>query len=466
VEVFEARSEVGGMLRWAIPEYRLPSAVLQRELEVFAKLGVTLRTGRRLGESLQWQELDRFDAVFLATGAWQQRPLKVEGVQREGVMSGLSYLEQERAGRAPVLGRRVSVIGGGNTAIDAARTARRKGAVVDVYYDVLLAIPEEVTAARDEGIVFHHQVVPASFAEGATNRVELRLRGLTTGGDVDSTESNEADTVLVCVGGVADLSNLDEAHQGLVKDGRLAIDAWGRTRDRRIFAGGDASSAGTGTVVGAINSGKRAAVAIHEMLSGASLDIEASGSESGAGIVAAAGDDGMRRAAQIKSPPGPEGIRLQFFRKVPRAKVQHRAPNDSVWNFEEVNLGLGTTQAKHEAGERCFHCGVCTHCDICVDVCPTGAISKFDGKYRINAELCTGCRVCAAECPRSAIEMPATGFCIACGYCTTWFECPSLLKGSDGIVYIDRRTCIDCGICIQVCAQGAIRPMAASEIVQ
>ena len=444
VEVFEARSEVGGMLRWAIPEYRLPSAVLQRELEVFAKLGVTLRTGRRLGESLQWQELDQFDAVFLATGAWKQRPLDVDGVQREGVMSGLSYLEQERAGRAPVLGRRVCVIGGGNTAIDAARTARRKGAVVDVYYDVLLAIPEEVTAARDEGIVFHHQVVPASFAEGAANRVELRLRELTTGCDVDSTE---ADTVLVCVGGVADLGNLDEAQQGLVKDGRLAIDAWGRTSDRRIFAGGDASSAGTGTVVGAINSGKRAAIAIHEMLSGATLDIEASGLAGGPGIV------------------GPEGIRLQFFRKVPRAKVQHRAPDDSVWNFEEVNLGLGTTQAMHEARERCFHCGVCTHCDICVDVCPTGAIDKFDGSYRINAEKCTGCRVCAAECPRGAIEMPATGFCIACGYCTTWFECPSLLKGSDGIVYIDRRTCIDCGICIQVCAQGAIRPIA-SEMAQ
>jgi len=117
-----------------------------------------------------------------------------------------------------------------------------------------------------------------------------------------------------------------------------------------------------------------------------------------------------------------------------------------------------------EAGERCFHCGVCTHCDICVNVCPSAAITQVDGTYRIDTAKCTACRVCEAECPRSAISMPQTGVCIACGYCTTWFECPSLKRGPDGLVDIDRRTCIDCGMCIQVCAQGAIRPRQTPQV--
>ena len=109
---------------------------------------------------------------------------------------------------------------------------------------------------------------------------------------------------------------------------------------------------------------------------------------------------------------------------------------------------------------------MCTHCDICLDVCPTRAISLADGRYRIDPAKCTGCRLCAAECPRSAISMPQTGSCVACGYCTTWFECPSLLRAPDGLVSIDERTCIACGVCIQVCPQGAIRPRAGGMEVR
>jgi hypothetical protein len=152
VEVFEALPEIGGMLRWAITEYRLPPAVLGRELDVFARLGVTLHTGMRLGDNLAWRALDDFDAVYLATGAWQQRALGLPGEDCGRVGFGLDFLRQVRSGNAPRLGARVAIVGGGNTAIDAARTARRQGAAIDVYYDVLLAIPEEVDAARAEGI--------------------------------------------------------------------------------------------------------------------------------------------------------------------------------------------------------------------------------------------------------------------------------------------------------------------------
>ena len=471
VDIYESLPEIGGMLRWAITEYRLPANVLQRELDVFDALGISVHTGVRLGKDLAWSALDRFDAVYLATGAWQQRRLKISGEDRAGVQSGLDYLYQVRAGRALELGARVAVVGGGNTAIDAARTARRKGAAVDVYYDVLLAIPEEVTAARAEGITFHHAVVPVGFEAGATNKLKLLLRDLAvpvpkadSGTEVFTTETSEADSVLVCIGGDADLGYLaDMDLQGLAANGRLTIDAWGRTRQPRIFAGGDASSMGAGTVVGAINAGKRAALAIHERLAGKALDETALQLGTGPGIastIASHSDSASPspRARQDKSAPGPQAINFQFFRKTPRAEPVHRAAKDSIWNFDEVNFGLGSAEATTEAGERCFHCGVCTHCDICVDVCPSAAITQVDGAYRIDVNKCTACRICAAECPRSAISMPQTGVCIACGYCTTWFECPSLKKGPDGLVSIDRHTCIDCGMCIQICAQGAIRP--------
>lgn len=473
VEIYEAQPEIGGMLRWAITEYRLPTKVLERELEVFASLGVKVNTGVRLGKELRWSDLDLFDAVFIATGAWKPRRLNIPGETLDGVYNGLDYLCQVRSGSAPALGARVAIIGGGNTAIDAARTARRKGATVEVYYDQLLAIPEEVTAARSEGITLHHAMVPVAFEAGAGGRLNLFLRDLAAAPpQADDpvvpfhTRTDTADCVLVCIGGDADLDYLESGD--LAESGRIRIDAWGRSRQARVFAGGDASSAGVGTVVGAINAGKRAALAIDAQLGGRPLDAPALQLASGPGIAAGivygeAASTPSARAGQVKSAPGPNEVRLPFFRKVARAAAPHRAPEDAIWNFEEVNLGLGSQAASMEASERCFHCGVCTHCDICLAVCPSAAISKVDGAYRVDPAKCTGCRLCAAECPRSAISMPQTGVCIACGYCTTSFECPALLRGPDGMVSIDRRTCIDCGVCVQVCAQGAIRPRQAES---
>ena len=470
VEIFESLPEIGGMLRWAITQYRLPTSVLHRELDVFKSLGVIVHTGVRLGSSLAWSELDRFDAVYLATGAWQQRRLNIAGEDRAGVLSGLDYLYRLRAEESPVLGGRVAVIGGGNTAIDAARSARRQGAVVDVYYDVLLAIPEEVSAAREEGIVFHHAVVPVGFESGETLRIKLLLHDLAlakpdllANSPPFFSETNEAESVLVCIGGDADLTYLNEA--GLALNGRLQVDPWGRTAQPRLFAGGDAASSGVGTVVGAVNAGKRAALGIHEQLGGTRIEAPILQLAAGPGIACAklARGGPAARAHQASPVAAVQDIKLQFFRKTERAQALHRAPADSIWNFEEVNLGLGSEAASAEARERCFHCGVCTHCDICLHVCPSAAITLVAGRYQIDAGKCTACRVCQAQCPRGAISMPSTGVCIACGYCTTWFECPSLQRRPDGLVDIDRRTCINCGICIQVCAQGAIQPLSIPQ---
>ncbi len=161
----------------------------------------------------------------------------------------------------------------------------------------------------------------------------------------------------------------------------------------------------------------------------------------------------------IQAVPPLQTLNLRSFPKIERRNEIHCPPDATIRGFEETTCGLSPDNATKEAKERCFHCGVCIHCDTCLLVCPVGAITKIDGSYHIDRTKCTGCRLCQVECPRNAITMPATGVCVACGYCTTWFECPALVRDAEGFVEIDRRTCIDCGYCIQVCPQGAIRPM-------
>jgi formate dehydrogenase major subunit len=463
------------MLRWAIPEYRLPARVLAREMEVFGALGVEVHTGARVGQDVPWSDLGRFDAVLLATGAWGERQLSCPGGDREGVWQGLAFLARVREGRAPEVGRRVAVIGGGNTAIDAARTARRLGAEVTVYYrrtaEKMRALPEEVAAARAEGIFFRFEVVPALVDEGRSRKLALNLRPMSQeealtmrpgGAEPSSDFWTEVDTVIVAVGAEPELGF---AASETVSNGRLVVDTWGRTPAARVFAAGDASSGGTGTVAGAINSGKRAALAIHSHLSGEALDERALRLVRGPGIAAEVFLRGpsSSRAGRVQAAPPLRSINLRHFPEAPRSDARQRAPEEAIWGFEETELGLPPERAAAEARSRCFHCGVCTRCDTCVQACPSAAIRREGEHYAVDPVKCTACRLCQVECPRSAITMPAVGHCVGCGYCTTMFECPALVRLPDGLVDIDRRICVDCGLCAQVCAQGAIREKTAER---
>ncbi|HSH70380.1 MAG TPA: FAD-dependent oxidoreductase, partial [Deferrisomatales bacterium] len=456
VEVFEAQPEAGGMLRWAIPEYRLPASVLERELAVFTDLGVELHTGVKIGQDLPWAELSRFAAVCVATGAWRERRLGIPGEDQAGVLSGLAFLAQVRRGQPPEIGRRVAVIGGGNTAIDSARTARRLGAEVTVYYrravERMRAIPEEVEAARAEGIFFRFRAMPTAVKGGNNRKLALQLRetrmeeaqvfALGREGSEPATEFwSEVDTVVVAVGAEADLGFLGAPE--VAANGALPSDPWGRTELARVFCAGDAGS-GDGTVAGAINTGKRAALAIHGELSGEVPDPRNLRLVRGPGITAEVfhRNGASPRSRRVQATPPARTINLRHFPEVPRNRSRALPPDEAIWSFAEVEAGLSPEQAAAEARRRCYNCGVCTHCDVCQDTCPTGAISQADGNYRVDLAKCTACRLCQVECPRSAITMPETHACVSCGYCTSLFECPALIRQPDGLAEIDRKICV------------------------
>jgi Pyruvate/2-oxoacid:ferredoxin oxidoreductase delta subunit len=143
----------------------------------------------------------------------------------------------------------------------------------------------------------------------------------------------------------------------------------------------------------------------------------------------------------------------------PRVEEPVLSLNERSHSFKEVNLMPSEKAILEEAG-RCLHCGACHQCDTCMVQCPEGAITRTEAGYVIQYEKCTGCRVCVRECPTSAIEMPAVGACVACGFCLKRFECPSMIRGEDGRVKIDRLTCVDCGLCMQVCCQEGIHQVS------
>jgi len=395
VTVFEAMQEPGGMLRYGIPKYRLPRNILNREISRIKSLGVEIRTGKRLGGSFGPEELKPYEAVFLATGAWTEQKPKLPGDDLPGVWHGLSFLREVNSGKKIHLGKRVVVVGGGNTAIDSARVAWRLGSKVTVLYRRakadMPAIPDEIEEAGKEGVDFIFQAAPVRII-GKRRAQEVHcLR--TKPGKPDASGrrspvliqgsgfSLKADSVILALGERADLSFLPEGMRA--GNGLIAIDAWGRTNLPGFFAGGDAAT-GEGYVSQAIASGKKGAQAIDRYLRGKKGDPEEDPRE----VV------------------GLDKINLDYFSPKKRAGIFSLGVNQRVGNFAEVHRGLSPSRAKAEA-ERCFSCGSCIQCNVCLVVCPDVAISFLpkEGKYLIDYDHCKGCGICAVECPRSAMNL-------------------------------------------------------------
>jgi NADPH-dependent glutamate synthase beta subunit-like oxidoreductase len=419
VTLFEALPRLGGMLRYGIPAYRLPKDILDQEIDQILALGVESRTNCRVGKDVQWEELKTYDAVFVAAGAWKSLPLRVPGEDSAGVMSGLTFLKKVNSGEEVDLGETVAVIGGGNTAMDAARSALRLGAKPLIIYrrtkEEMPAWGEEISEAEEEQIefIFLSSPVRVLAENGKVRGIECLKNLLGPPGKDGRREprvienSNftlAVDSVISAIGEAPDLSFLPSP---LPKSGNaIPVDEAGATSLEKVFAGGDAVVQPR-TVSYAIGSGKKAAMAIDAALRGENA-AEAirlarwgeKGSLSMARYRAGGGDGIARQVVQFSE------LNTAYFPRQARKPKERLTPEQRKKDFSEIDRGLSSSSALYEA-KRCFNCGVCNLCDNCFFFCPDLAISaRPDGQgYEINYDYCKGCCICVEECPRGAISV-------------------------------------------------------------
>lgn len=406
VTVFDAGDKPGGMMR-LIPEYRLPKEVLEREIAAIVATGVEVKTGVRLGVDVSLDDLKDYAAVFLAVGQSRSRRLGVPGEEATGVLPGIDFLARVARGQRVGLGEKVAVIGGGNTAMDAARTARRLGADVTIFYRrsraEMPAIDEEVNEALDEGVRIEFLRAPVAVLTEDGRVRGLRLTEMELGAPDESGRRRPlpvagseyevaCDTVIPALGQVADLSFLDAEVKS--ERGRIITDEKAATTRPPIFAGGDVAT-GFGTVTAAVGSGKRAALAIDCFLRG----VERTFPDLAQNVQAA---PRPHDAAVVRF----EDLNTAYFEEEPRPRQEQRPAAERVTTFEEVNLGYGEDAALAEA-QRCFSCGTCNECDNCLIFCPDVAVLRGpsdDEPFVFNYDYCKGCGICVSECPRHAIS--------------------------------------------------------------
>ncbi len=388
VVVLDKRPKPGGLLRYGIPSYRLPKEIVDREIEKLADMGVEFQQAE-LGKDITLQGLKaEFDAVVLATGAWGERSARVEG--EELLRSGLEFLVQVNEGKLEKPGAKVAVIGGGNTAMDVARVAKRLGSEVKVLYRrterEMPAIKEEYEHAVEDGVEFEFLALPRK-AELKDGKILLTIEKMRLGEPDESgrprpvptgeTWQEEFDAVFKAIGEVAEMGLFPEELKG--PDGWLDVKPDGSTPDPKVFAAGDLVT-GPATVIQAIAAGRSAAKAVAQKL-GALWPEPSWVSEIGEDVVP------------------PEQTNPAYFPKragiePSRVKAEPFAEETRTNSQEEVLQEI----------RRCFSCGHCNGCGTCFVFCPDAAISWVDDRPVINYDYCKGCGVCPAECPGGTID--------------------------------------------------------------
>lgn len=385
--IHERERALGGLLHTGIPSYRLPREVLRRELASLSELGVETRLGKALGGEDLRALARAHDAVILATGLQRSRALDVPGARLTGVEDGLAFLRRVNLGEAGPLAGPVVVLGGGNTAMDCARSALRLGATrVTVVYRrtraEMPAIREEVEQAEREGIELCLLLAPVAFVGDerlrAVELAEVELGEPDASGRRAPVLTERVQRVpcrhaLLALGQSADLGLLPADWE--LREGR----AFAGDEPLAVFAAGDLAT-GDGTVAHALGSGRRAATAALQALG---LEVEL-----------------FRRPDRAAAVPSTD-IRFDHFER--RAPAPERlAPRaEADLGFGEVNRGLADALEAH----RCFSCGHCTHCDTCLVYCPEGVVRRAEQGYALDYTYCKGCGICVHECPRLGMEM-------------------------------------------------------------
>jgi len=388
VEIRDAGERPGGMMRYGIPAYRMPRDVLDGELDRIAALGVRMSCGHRV-EDLDAERRDGgFDATFVAVGAHLSKRVDIPAKDAGRIVDAVSFLRSVASGERPVIGRRVAVYGGGNTAMDAARVARRLGAndALIVYRRTraqMPAHPEEAEEAEREGVQINWLRTITAFdgPELTVEAMELDEHGFPR--PTGRFETLAADTVILALGQDTDTAFLRRVPGvEFARDGTVQVSASMMTGCPGVFAGGDMVPAERTVTVG-VGHGKKAARNIDAWLAGtapASLPKHE---------LVSFGD-----------------LNLWYFGDAARRQQPEAAPQERIAGFGEVLGGLSEQEATYEA-RRCLSCGNCCECDGCLGACPEEAVIKLGPghRYEFDYDRCTGCGACFEQCPVHSIEM-------------------------------------------------------------
>lgn len=454
VTVLDAMPKMGGMLRYGIPEYRLPKSLLDKEIKQIADLGVTMRNNVKIGEDTTVEALRaEYDAVVLAAGAWNSSKMRVAGEEHPAVVGGIDFLRTVALGEPMEIGKTVAIVGGGNTAMDACRTAVRLGAEnVYVIYrrtrDEMPAEDVEIVEAEEEGVQFKYLTSPIAFKD-ADGKVSATLQKMQLGAPDASgrrrpepvegeTEELTLDTVIMAIGQYPNLTGF-ECVEVTKRNTVCADEETFRTSLDGVFAVGDMTNKGASIAIAAIGEAQKAAVIIDRYLHG--------------------------EAARYKKPYFVEReIPLEFFKKFekkPRAKMPQLSAEARKTNFNEVSLGFTEEAAKKEA-QRCLECG-------CHDYFECKLIS-YANQYDVKPERFQGEKHHRNEENVNSLIARNTDKCILCGLCVRVCEeamgktnLGLLGRGFHTIVSpeyslpLEESSCMFCGQCVTVCPTGALR---------
>jgi 2-oxoacid:acceptor oxidoreductase delta subunit (pyruvate/2-ketoisovalerate family) len=387
VRLVDSAAHLGGMMRYGIPAYRLPRNVLDAEIARIVAMGVEIELEHVVHDVEAERREGAFDAVFLAVGAQLGKRVDIPAGDSSRVIDAVSFLHQVAEDDPPLLGRRVVIYGGGDTAFDAARTARRLGATdaVIVYRrnrERMGASGEEFEQALGEGVTVRWLSTISKFAD---DRIVIEKMQLNAEGFPEPTgefEELDADSLVLALGQDTDLSLLEHADDVTVRDGAVQVVDSMMASTTGIFAGGDAVPADRTATV-AIGHGKRAAHGIDDFVMGRSTEATT-----------------RHELATF------EHLNTWYYADAPRTQRPELERIRRQTNFEEVVGGLSEDNALFEA-RRCMSCGNCFECDNCFGVCPDNAVIKLgDGmRYEFNYDFCKGCGICVTECPCGAIEL-------------------------------------------------------------
>jgi NADPH-dependent glutamate synthase beta subunit-like oxidoreductase len=399
VTVYEAFEKAGGMLRYGIPTYRLPDDILDAEINRIVDLGVELKTGVRIGKDITVDELKKeYQAVYLAIGAHMGWELGVPGEDASNVMTGAAYLNLVNKGEYPEIGDKVVVIGGGDTAIDAARVSRRLGADATIVYrrtrNEMPAIEPEIVDTEKEGVEIIYLAAPVEVIKDGDKATALKCQKCVLG-EPDASGRRRPE---LCEGEFFEVPAtfvVPAISQGPVFDGDLEkfknekgwidVNEQHQTSVENVYAGGDITVR-LGIATQAIGLGRQAAERIDHKLRG-------------------------RSPEAVEMPPVVKEIfGIALNEKRPRNERTHLPAQERIQDFREVETGLSLEEAVNEA-KRCMSCGLCIDCDNCWMYCQDKAIEKLDKSlplgehYSVIMEKCIGCKKCYEACLCGYIEM-------------------------------------------------------------